>query len=200
MIYVCNLREMPSHAAELRPSHLVSLVQPADQPPTPPGIAPGRHLRVEIDDITEPMPGLVLPEAGHMSQLIEFLAGWRAEGPLLVHCVAGISRSTAAALIALACKAPRREADLAGHVRRAAPHAQPNARMIELADRLLGCEGRLVAARAGMGPATPLPEGPLVRLRLLEGAPSGRPGQAGGRPGSASPAPRGAPSQPLTRK
>jgi predicted protein tyrosine phosphatase len=73
----------------------------------------------------------------------------------------------AAALITLAVKAPGRELDAARHLRDAAAHAYPNRRMIALADQLLGCEGRLVAAREAMGPPNLLPFGPLVGLPLL---------------------------------
>ena len=167
-IYVCNLAEMPDHAAALKVTHLVSLVSPDEQPPTPACIALERHHRVGIHDISEPLDGHVLPAVEHIEGLIEFVRAWQHdEAPILIHCVAGISRSMAAALITLAVKAPRRELEAARHVRGAAPHAYPNRRMIAVADELLGCEGRLVQAREGMGPPNLLPFGPLVSLPLL---------------------------------
>jgi predicted protein tyrosine phosphatase len=167
-IYVCNLMEMPEHAAALKVSHLVSLVSPDEQPQTPACIAIGRHHRVGIHDISEPLDGHILPAAEHIEGLIEFVRSWpHDQAPILIHCVAGISRSMAAALITLAVKAPGRELAAARHVRGAAAHAYPNRRMIELADQLLGCEGRLVQAREAMGPANLLPFGPLVGLPLL---------------------------------
>ena len=88
-----------------------------------------------------------------MAGLIAFVRAWpHEEAPLLIHCMAGISRSMAAALIALVTKAGGREMEAAGQIRRAAPHAYPNRRMIALADGLLACEGRLVEAREAMGP------------------------------------------------
>jgi hypothetical protein len=66
--------------------------------------------------------------------------------------------------------------EAAEQLRRAAPHAYPNRRMIALADQLLQCDGRLIAAREAMGPPRlPLTRlslsGPLVQLPLLpEGA------------------------------
>jgi len=53
-------------------------------------------------------------------------------------------------------------------MRKSAPHAWPNARMIALADEMLGCGGRLIAAREAMGPAQLTLAGPLVRLPLLD--------------------------------
>lgn len=167
-IYVCNLVEMPGHAEALGVSHLVSLVAPVEQPATPAGIASGRHHRVGIHDISEPLDGHILPAAAHVQGLIDFVSGWpHDEGPILIHCVAGISRSMAAALITLVIKAPGRELEAARLVREAAPHAYPNRRMIAVADELLGCGSRLVEAREAMGPADLLPLAPLVRLPLL---------------------------------
>jgi predicted protein tyrosine phosphatase len=168
LLYVCNLVEMPGHAAALGVSHLVSLVAPNEQPPTPPPILEDRHHRVGIHDISEPLDGHILPAAEHISGLIDFVRAWpHDKAPILIHCVAGISRSMAAALITLVIKAPGRELEAARHVRKAAPHAYPNRRMIAVADQMLGCAGRLVAAREAMGPADLLPFAPLVRLSLL---------------------------------
>jgi predicted protein tyrosine phosphatase len=166
-IYVCNMQDMPWHVENLRPSHLVSLVPPKEQPPTPPGMLAERHLRLIIDDISEPLPGYILPDLYHVATLVDFLMGWPGDRPILLHCIAGISRSMAAALIALALDAEGREAEAARCLRDAAPHARPNARMIALADDILCREGRLVDACRRMGPATDAASGPLVRLSPL---------------------------------
>jgi predicted protein tyrosine phosphatase len=101
MIFVCNLHEMPNHVGVLRPSHLVSLVTSAEQPPMPDSILIQRHLRIEIDDTTESTPGAVLPERHHLENMIEFIRVWKHDDdPLLIHSVAGISRSMASAFIA----------------------------------------------------------------------------------------------------
>jgi predicted protein tyrosine phosphatase len=168
MIYVCNVMEMAEHAQALKVSHLVSLVSPDEQPQTPACIAIERHHRVGIHDISEPLDGHILPAEEHVEGLVNFVRAWRPEeAPLLIHCIAGISRSMAAALITLVVKAPGRELEAARHVRSAAPHAFPNRRMIQLADAQLGCEGRLIQAREAMGPADLLPFAPLVALPLL---------------------------------
>jgi predicted protein tyrosine phosphatase len=167
MIYVCNLAELEHHARTLRPSHLISLVAPEEQPPTPDPIDGNRHLRVEINDISEPVQGQIMPSEKHVRDLIRFVDGWPAAAPLLVHCVAGISRSTAAALITLTSRALGREEEAARRMRKAAPHAQPNRRMVALADEILGCQGRLIEARETMGPANGVIQGPLVQLPLL---------------------------------
>jgi predicted protein tyrosine phosphatase len=167
MIYVCGLDEMPEYVRALRPGYLVSLVQSTFQPPTPAEIRPDRHLRLAVDDVSEPVQGYVTPGEEDVQKLIDFLRSWPGDEALLLHCYAGVSRSTAAALIALALNADGREMEAARVLRDAAPHAQPNSRIVALADRLLGREGRLVAAREAMGPAVPMFEGPLVELSPL---------------------------------
>lgn len=167
MIYICNLFEMAHHARVLRAGYVVSLVQPEFQPPTPAGVRPERHHRVAVHDISEPMEDSVVPGEEHVRGLIAFLDDWPGSEPLLVHCYAGVSRSTAAALIALTLGAEGREMEAAQALRDAAPHAQPNARIIALADQLLGRGGRLIAARNAMGPAELVAEAPLVSLRPL---------------------------------
>jgi predicted protein tyrosine phosphatase len=168
MIYVCNLAELPHHCTAVQPSHVLSLVSPEELPPTPGGIAPERHLRVAVHDIVEPLDGCVVPDAEHVAQVIDFLRAWRHdEAPVLIHCVAGISRSMAAALIGLVVKAGGREEEAARALRRAAPHAWPNRRIVALADAQLGCAGRLIAARETMGAAEIAGFGPLVRIDLL---------------------------------
>lgn len=164
MIFVCNLLEMPDHVRVLRPGYLVSLLPTPEQPARPAEVPADRHLRVEIDDVCTSCEGRVLPDEVHVRSLVDFLARRARHETVLLHCWAGISRSTAAALVALTLQASGQEAAAATALRAAAPHAQPNRRMVELADRLLGREGRLVAALEAMGPAVPVGLGPLVQL------------------------------------
>ena len=164
MIYVCSLFEMEHHVRALRPGYLVSLIQPELQPPTPGGIEPERHLRIAVHDVSEQSWGSVVPEEEHVRSLVTFLEERSRNEGILFHCYAGISRSTAGALIALAIDMQGREVEAAHLLRRAAPFAQPNSRLIALADRILRREGRLVAAHRAMGPRQPALEGRLVEV------------------------------------
>jgi predicted protein tyrosine phosphatase len=70
-----------------------------------------------------------------------------ATGRILIHCEAGISRSTAAALVMYAYwLGPGSEHEAMMRVLAQRPIAVPNRRMVEIADRLLDRKGRLVAA------------------------------------------------------
>ena len=151
MIHVCSLAEMPLLAAELKPSHVISLLGDDPFPATPESVAAGGHLKLHMHDIVEPLPGCIAPGADHLGELVDFIDGWQQGGRLIIHCYAGVSRSTAAALMVLARYNRGREAEAAELLRRRAPHAHPNRRMIALADPLLACEGRLAAAVEAMG-------------------------------------------------
>jgi predicted protein tyrosine phosphatase len=113
---------------------------------------PHRRLTLRFDDVIETTPGMLLPELHHIETLLEFGSGLAStEGDplahLLVHCHAGISRSTASMTILLAEARPNADEDaLFAHIREIRPQAWPNSRMIELADDLLGRGGKLVAA------------------------------------------------------
>lgn len=168
-IYICNLIGACQHATLIGAAHMVSLLGDDPFPETPAGIAPGRHLRLRIHDIDEPVEGYQAPELHHIERLIEWGAGWLREEALVVHCFAGVSRSTAAALTLLAQANPGHEDAAARLLRERAPHAKPNRRMIALADRALGLEGRLSNAVAAMGEPDFATMGAVVELPVTFG-------------------------------
>ena len=53
-LIVCGLAEAAKVIAERRPSHMVSLLDPSSMITTPLGIAPDRHLRLAVNDISIP--------------------------------------------------------------------------------------------------------------------------------------------------
>lgn len=163
-LYISSLEEMPRHVHATGASHLLSLVIPEDNPVTPPGVQPEHHLFIGCHDIVEPYPGAVLPNAAHVQRIVNFAAAWDGSAPMLVHCFAGVSRSTAAALIVACVHEKGREHELARRLRVAAPHAQPNRRIIALGDAALGCGGALISAVESMGIGAWLDRAPLARL------------------------------------
>lgn len=162
MIHVCSLARLYETVTTTGASHVVTLINrtyPIDRPQE---IAEANHLWLDLDDICTPLDGYILPQAHHVEQLIAFVQGWDRAQPLVVHCHAGISRSSAAAFTAACALAPHREERaIAEAVRRASPTALPNALIVSLADRLLKRDGRMIAAVAGMTPYTPCYTGAL---------------------------------------
>jgi predicted protein tyrosine phosphatase len=153
-IHVCSLLRIADVAEASGARTLVTLINrdiPVDRPAA---IAPERHLLVSISDVSAEMDGQILAGEEHVANLIDFVRDWDREDPLLIHCFAGVSRSTAAAFIAACALSPHlNEEEIAQKLRQASPTATPNARLVELADKILGREGRMVAAieRIGRG-------------------------------------------------
>ena len=146
---ICGLGELCSYQASAV-SHVLSILDPGFPDPEDfAGYGPHHRLTLRFHDIIEPVPGQILPQAEHVERLIGFgrdLAGDPLDH-LLVHCHAGISRSTAAMSILLAEAHPERdEDDIFAEILGIRPHAWPNSVMIGLADDLLGRGGRLELA------------------------------------------------------
>ncbi|MGI9423584.1 MAG: tyrosine phosphatase family protein [Hyphomicrobiaceae bacterium] len=159
-IHVCSLARLNEVVATVRASHIITAINPWSIPETPPGIAADDHLKLAMNDIVDNHPGLVTPASEHIAQLLDFASVWNRQGPLVIHCLAGVSRSTAAAFIVL-CKfnPATSEHSLARALRRKSPSAQPNQLMIELADELLSRDGRMIEAIEAIGPGNPTLEG-----------------------------------------
>ncbi len=167
MLYVCPLSQLARVVSITGARHIVTLIN-ADTPVARPlSVAPENHLFLGFNDIVSDEPGMTPPGADHVEQLLGFVGRWPREKPLVIHCFAGISRSTAAAFITACALSPERdEAEIAQTLRRTAPSATPNARLVALADRQLGREGRMSAAIAAIGRGRDAFEGNPFRLDL----------------------------------
>jgi predicted protein tyrosine phosphatase len=156
---------VPETVRRHRPSHLLTLM--SDPVVTPAGIAAERHLRIQVDDVAMPGDGIVAPSLNHVGDILAFARSWDRQAPFLVHCWAGISRSTAAAYTVLCdIHGPGHEHRIAQALRFHAPHAQPNRLIVRHADAALGREGRMIAAVEAMGEARIVLEGEVVELPL----------------------------------
>jgi predicted protein tyrosine phosphatase len=166
MIHVCSLARLHATVDETGARHVVTILKHHDRVVLP-NIARGNHLVISVDDIAMPMEGYTAPAEEHVERLIEFVGQWDRVAPMVVHCWAGISRSTAGAYVA-AC-AINRERDemlIAQAIRQASRTAQPNARIVSIADRLLKRDGRMIRAVETMGPGHFADEGVPFRLDL----------------------------------
>ena len=133
----------------------------------PSSVAPENHLWLRLHDISAPLDGYIVPGEQHIADLISFVRAWDRRAPLVVHCFAGISRSTASAFAAVCALNPQRdEGGIAQALRRASPTATPNIRIVSLADRLLNRDGRMVAAIETIGRGVLVAEATPFRLEL----------------------------------
>ncbi len=152
LIAVCSLALVPSTAARLKPWGVITLLDPATMIETPNGIAPDRHLKVGVNDINASAEGLISPKEDHVASVLAHGAAWDIASPLLIHCWAGVSRSTASAFM-IACQAnphtpPSRIAEM---IRSVSPTATPNRLLTSIADDMLGRGGAMVDAIDAIG-------------------------------------------------
>ena len=167
MIHVCSLSRLHETVEDTGARHVVSLLGDEARVERPAGIAPQNHLWLRLHDIAAPLDGYIAPCEEHVAELISFVRGWDRRAPLVVHCFAGISRSTASAFTAVCALSPQRgEAAIAHALRRASPTATPNIRIVSLADNLLGRGGRMIAAIETIGRGAIAAEATPFRLDL----------------------------------
>lgn len=157
---ICGLEELPGHCTpETVPgvTHVLSILDPGWPEPEPiRNFDLERRLKLHFHDVIEPMPGWIAPERWDVELLLAFgrkltqsaETASQANGThLLVHCHAGLSRSTASAILLLAQSYPSKPAhDIVGQIIRLRPQAWPNLRIIELGDALLGRDGEIIAS------------------------------------------------------
>ena len=167
MIHVCSLAALPETVRLTGASHVLTVMGKVDQVQRPESILETNHLKVAFDDITEPMEGYVVPSEEHVERVLNFVRNWDRAAPLVVHCYAGVSRSTASAFAAACALNPHREEmAIARQIRAASPIANPNRLIVSLADKALGREGRMLRALDEMGPGSMTVEGRPFQLDL----------------------------------
>src|SRR5689334_5429742 len=167
MIHVCSLAALPETVRAVGASHVLTIMANVDQVQRPVSVLPANHLKVQVDDITEEIEGFVAPCETHIEQVLQFVRGWDRSAPMVVHCYAGISRSTASAFAAACALNPHRdEIAIARQIRAASPIASPNRLIVSLADKALGREGRMLRALEEMGPGSMMVEGKPFRIDL----------------------------------
>ncbi len=151
-IHVCSLQRLHGTVRETGAEAVVTLLKNVGQVVTPETIARERHLALDFADITAPREGEILASEHHVEQLIGFVGRWRREAPLVIHCYAGVSRSTAGAFISACLLRPdRSETEWAEAIRDASPTATPNLHLVSMADRLLARQGWMIKAIEAIG-------------------------------------------------
>jgi predicted protein tyrosine phosphatase len=152
-ITVCGLAELHLHSAA-KVTHVLSILDPEWPAPEVFGTY-GEHAKLELrfHDVIEDQPGLQPPQPFHVEQLLKFGRDLDVEASgsahLLVHCHAGVSRSSAAMALLVAQAMPARPAPAVfADVLAIRPQIWPNLKIIEMGDAMLQRNGALVAAVA----------------------------------------------------
>ncbi len=147
-ITICGLGELRGHA-EAGFSHVASILDPDFPDPTDfRAYRPHRRVVWRFDDVIAEKPDVIAPQVADVEAILAWsdVLADEAAVHVLIHCHAGVSRSTATAIILMAARHPGREADAFAHLARIRPRSWPNTRMLAIADDLLGRQGAFVGA------------------------------------------------------
>lgn len=150
MIAVTTLFGLDRALARFKPRYLLSLLDPGAMIAPSDRVLPGEHFRIECHDTLATSSRQGFPNEEVVRKLLALGSRWSGRDRVLMHCVAAQSRSPAAAIILLAQKNPGYEDRIARLIAQKLPQSRPNPRLIEAGDRLLGLDGRLIAAVKAM--------------------------------------------------
>src|SRR5437764_14000785 len=141
---ICGIPELDEHCAA-GVTHVLSILDPEmPDPPAFAGFSPHRRLALRFHDIIETRPNCLAPQQADVERLLAFGHELIEGSPrhLLIHCHAGVSRSTASAALILAQARPDRPArealEAVSHIR---PRAGANRLLLECGCELLGRNG-----------------------------------------------------------
>ena len=156
MIIVCSLNDLESVCSSVKPSHIISVIDPGYGPKTPEGVQ--NHLilnfhdivTISEDNIIYRLPGdtnhQILPNLYHVNKIVNFIDTWNQNTPIVIHCWCGVSRSMATATFLL-CKMNTKNIEKnVRFIRSVAPHANPNKLMISMFEKYLNINNELTRA------------------------------------------------------
>jgi predicted protein tyrosine phosphatase len=149
-IAVCSIDVLSDAITRWKPDAVISVFSPSPRLRVE-SFTGRRHLVLLFHDIemrivhASSKGRMVGPSRRHVERVIEFLH----ERPdrLLIHCVAGLSRSPALAIVA-GCELHGDPVRACTSVRSALPDAWPNRGVLQCADEVLKLDGRLMTIAA----------------------------------------------------
>jgi predicted protein tyrosine phosphatase len=144
-VWVTNLTK--ARRTKRRYDAVITIEDPGQRNPLRFHVSPHpEHLVMKFEDVDFHDSTIALPRQEHVTAAIEF--GRRHPGGnLLVHCRAGIARSTALALAIIADRlGAGHEKEAVAELLRVRPEAAPNLLILPMADALLERDGALVDA------------------------------------------------------
>ena len=167
MIIVCGLSRAQEQIDLYQAQSVIGILGPETAHPIYRGIAEKQHLKLTFHDINEDAVGMKGASSDDVDLLLNFITAWDQKSPLVIHCWAGISRSTATAFAAMCLLHPRQdEMELAQRLRLASPTATPNRLITKHVDNRLGRNGRMLGAVENIGRGANAFEGTPFILRV----------------------------------
>ena len=147
-VTICGIPELPQHCS-IGITHVLSIIDTHEPRPRALDSYSGvDHELIRFDDVVAEYPGFEACTPAHIEKLLAFGEKVHAhpQGHVLVHCHAGISRSTAAAAILMTQHAPGHEEAAFLKLLNLRKHGWPNTRMVEFADQMLKRDGAMLRA------------------------------------------------------
>jgi predicted protein tyrosine phosphatase len=138
-IKICSLDSVDKYMDNWA-TKTISLLDPnlRDEYPS----TPTRHVEF-FNDIAQPFYGWIMPKMVHLRNCLEFSKNFTDEDRVLIHCHAGVSRSTAVA-IAVLIQHGMCVSDAVDKIVEVRECAWPNSEIIALADVHFGLGGSLI--------------------------------------------------------
>ena len=132
-LQICGISEIPNMLKRFFPTHIISLLD-ADQKTKIDLRKYAKHYVEFFDDIES---GPTAPQPKQIGKILKLTESLLPEDRLLVHCHAGLSRSTATALGVL-LQRTNNEKDALQYLFNVRPIAIPNKTIVKYIDRMFG--------------------------------------------------------------
>ena len=130
---------------------IISITDPGQEKPDLSHHNPKEIMRLDFHDITTSTPGADLFMGGHIKRIMDFQKRIQDNEKIMIHCHAGISRSSAVGIALIVASDPKKEeveTKSFNLLQKINPIMDPNKRIIEITDTAFRLEGRLISALA----------------------------------------------------
>lgn len=143
--HICGRSQLSKTMKRVDATHVLSITDMDKRPFLRPGFDPANWLWLKFEDVLN-KNDLYAPTRQQVEQILKWGQALPVDATVVVHCEAGVSRSTAAVLSLLVQQSPN---DIEGCINRLLeirPQSCPNPVITRFADELLNCGGQLHAA------------------------------------------------------
>lgn len=141
---VCSKSQVRARVRSMDATHLVTLLDPGDDVHKPNRIRPENWLWLRVED-EENSTCANAPTLAHAEQILEFGRNLPSDARVVIHCFAGVSRSTATGLaLWLQSNGVDKLADAEAWLLAHRERPCPNMLLAEHFDHLLGLNGEFV--------------------------------------------------------
>lgn len=140
-ILVCSKSMVPDMVSDHNVTHIISLLDPRDSLPLTSQITSCERLHLVFEDVLDETDKNA-PTREQVQTLLSWTKNLPRDAVVLIHCFAGISRSTAAAIGILAQETKNIEKSIE-IIKSQRPNLCPNPVISKFADDILGFNGQL---------------------------------------------------------